>query len=591
MSESEKVMKNFSLEDQEVIRSFIFTNPKGNISFIYPQQLIAGEELSPLMSAYSRTHIDMQTRVLQFLDKEKTEQTKAMLPYILPLTEIFRLPDGTLKVSKRTADFNTEFVLLHGHGSIKEETALFGYCEHLSDITIKKITGHPLNKPQVKSTRYLSYGKVLDLSLEDEDIALLPEADKYRTYIANMNRKYLELTERLTEFVFSHPDTLISAEFLKRPKNVEREVQKVLQKEKKKNKEFQATSERIEEERKKVLKSLEPEMVKKDVGKFVLDYSRVYLTAITRSSVGFSIDARTLEDVITELISSPRQEDQKTGEKLWSEVKKIAPVLLGEKSHVKIDDWKVQNEKEVRRYMVDKFSNILIKNNGTKKVNLIHSRKIETCSDRFNAGLAVFPYTDASLTDIVPALSENDVAEVLAKVHQYRGEQDVLHPSLSQGGLMHELVSAYHGYRDLFRHRKGARSTQLLTTRLGFEVPEMLKFFNLEQEYLLDMQTASLLYEQARKSSPTTAEKLVPFGANCRALHSWQLDETGYIGKLRSDIEKGNISYVETTREMIEEVRKIMPLTAQYFKVDTRKYPSYLWKKGYAWYDDKMKEE
>src|SRR3989338_2183408 len=140
MTEKKQVMKNFSLEEEELLRSFIFTNPHGNISLVYPQPLIAGEELSPLMSAYSRTHLPFQTRVLQFIDSQKTEQTRKLIPYIQPLMDLFRSADGTLIISRKTRDFNEEYVLLHGHASIKEETSLFGHVENISDIAVKKIT-------------------------------------------------------------------------------------------------------------------------------------------------------------------------------------------------------------------------------------------------------------------------------------------------------------------------------------------------------------------------------------------------------------------------------------------------------------------
>ena len=90
-----------------------------------------------------------------------------MLQYMGQMIETFRENDGTLKLSAKTAMFNKEYPLLHGHSSIKEETGLFGHCENIADIVGKKITGHPLNKPQVKSSRYISFGKTLDLSLED----------------------------------------------------------------------------------------------------------------------------------------------------------------------------------------------------------------------------------------------------------------------------------------------------------------------------------------------------------------------------------------------------------------------------------------
>ncbi|MBX4196170.1 FAD-dependent thymidylate synthase [Candidatus Pacearchaeota archaeon] len=587
MGEKKRLMNNFSEEDEELIRSFLFTNPHGDDSFIYPQPLIAGEELSPLMSAYSRTHIPMQDRVLQFLDVAKVEQTKAILPLIKPLMETFRLPDGTLKISQRTADFNQEWVLAHGHSSIKEETALFGHTENISDITGKKITGHPLIKPQVKSTRYISYKSVMDLALTDEDVRSLPNSGKFFEYIDGMSKKYLALTEELAGKVHAHPYTAHTIEFLRKPENIEKVVQSDIRKEQRKDRSFQPDDSWITRAREKVYKSLEGEEALKDIRKFVLDSSRSYLTAATRTSMGYSVDARTLEEVITDLLSSPRIEDQKRGQSIWNEAKKLAPVLMGEKSHVKVDMWKVNNEKELRGYLQENllFGSLEPRNHGNPKVNMITPKTMEMYNDRFNAALVVFPYTDASLSDIMHTLTNNNVNDILEKAHKYRGEHDVLHPAISHGGLMFELTMGYHGYRDTFRHRKGSRSTQLLTTRLGFETPAILKAFGMEKGYEQDMKVAADLYEEARKTSPHTAEKVVPFGAICRALHSWQPNQVGYIGKLRSNIETGNRTYVEKTREMMDAVSKIMPETAKYFKFDTREYPPELWKKGYGWYD------
>ncbi|MCL5730372.1 MAG: hypothetical protein M1165_02285 [Candidatus Pacearchaeota archaeon] len=586
-----RVMKNFSYEEEEKLRAFLFTNPHGDDSFVYPQPLVAGEELSPLMSAYSRTHIPMQERVLQFLDQEKTEQTRAFLPLVEPIVEIFRLPDGALKISRRTMDFNTEYVILHGHDSIEEETTAFGYSENIADITGKKLTGHPLIKPQVKSTRYLSYGKVLDMSLADEDVASLPNADRFVEYQRDANARYLDVTQKIGDVVFNHPYTTQIQEFLRRPENVEEELFRRVEAKQKKEDFFIPDDEYLDSKRVKIIKSLEDEVVRKDIGKFILDYSRVYLTAATKTSMGYSVDARVLGEIITGLISSPRIEDQKRGYSIWNEAKKIVPVLLGKNSHVHVDMWQVKNETELRNYVEERFGNIEPVIHGNKGVKMLTPRDIEMYTDRFNAALVVFPYVDTSLIDIMPQLSDRNVKEILAKAHQYRGEHDVLHPAISHGGLMFELVMGYHGYRDLFRHRRGSRSTQLLTTRLGFEIPEIFSVLGFDREYADWARRSAEVYEEARKTSRHVAEKLVPFGAYARALHSWQSNQVGYMGPLRGNIEKGNLSYVNVVREMHRQHGQEMPETTQYMRIDSREYPAELWKKGYGWWDATQKRE
>ncbi len=584
-----KIMTNFSLEEEELLRKFIFTNPHSDISFVYPQPLIAAEELSPLMSAYSRTHISMQDRVLQFLDKNKQEQTRSCLGFIPNLIEIFRNSDGTLKMTAKTAIFNRLWPLKHGHASIKEETALFGHCENISDVTGKKITGHPLNKPQVKSTRYLSFKKALDLSLEDTDILSLNNSETYLDHINNMNIKYLNFSDKLTDFVFNHKYTKDVSNFLKRPENIETEINKRILERIEVEEGFSPTPKDYEKEGYEVLKSLQDSSVKQEIGKFILDYSRVYLLAVTRTSIGFSIDARSLEEIITDMISSPRREDQAKGHELWNEAKKIAPVLLGENSHVKVNEWNLKNELELRSYIEEKFGNL--QKIYTDAVTVLHPINIEMLTDKFNAALIIYNYTNAPLQEIIKTLSEKDVYDVLERAHRHRGNHDVIHPAISHGGLLIDMLMPYHAYRDIFRHRRGSRSMQLLDTRRGFEDVEIFKVFNLDKEYQEDMKKSSEIYESARKISPHIAEKLVPFGANCRALHSWHPNQVGYIGKLRSNIEKGNFTYVKITREMMQKVSQVIPATGKFFKFDTKEYPVELWKRGYDWWDKEGKYE
>ena len=588
---SKSVMENFSKEEEAELRAFLFTNPHGDDGFVYPQPLVAGEELSPLMSAVSRTHVSLQDRTLQFLDKEKTEQTRAMLPLIKSLMDVFRLPDGTLKISRRTTNFNKEWVLAHSHSSIKEGTVVFGHSENISDITGKKITGHPVIHPQVKSTRYIPYKKVLSMSLDDEDIASLPEADSFFSHIQHLNAQYKAMTEQIAEAVFNSSSTGEIVAFLKQPAVVEMEIQKWVERKRKVDEDFNPSQNELQKQRTSILAKLEDKSVRKDLGRFALDYSRVYLPAVNKTSLVYSVDARTIEEIITDLISSPRKEDQRRGQALWDEAKKIAPVLLGEKSHIHIDNWRVKNEQELREYMQNRFGHITPLNHGEKMVNLLTPRTIEMYNDRFNAALVVFQYVDAALQDIMAQLSDGDVKDVLARAHEHRGEFDVIHPAIAHGGLLFELVMGYHGYRDIFRHRRGSRTTQLLNTRLGFEVPEIFRILGFDKEYLRDMQVSAELYEKARKTSPHTAEKLVPFGSLCRALHSWQVNQIGYMGALRSNIATGNLTYVYMTREMVGAVAREMPETAKYFKYDTSDYPVDLWKKGYPWYDATQRKE
>ncbi|MDO8628739.1 MAG: hypothetical protein Q7R56_03220 [Nanoarchaeota archaeon] len=532
----------------------------------------------------------MQDRFLQFLAAVKVEETRALLPHLPLLMESSRHPDGTLKVSARTASFTNEWVLDHGHSSIKEETALFGHVENISDITGKKITGHPLNKPQVKSTRYISYGSVLDRAFEDEDLKALPNADQVFAYIDFMNKRYVAVTEQLTELVMKHEDTGKVIDHLRQPNIVEREVKKAIDKKKRYQAGFEPTAADYEAEKVKYLAGLEQKGVQRDIGKFVLDSSRVYLLAVTKTSLGQSVDARTLEEIIIDMISSPRLEDQRRGHSIWTEARKIAPILLGQRSHIRVDEWKVKNEQELRPYFQERFNATLPGRRGLIPSPVILYQQLSEDLDRYNAALALFPYLNAPLQDILGLLTPQDVRDVLEMTHKNRGERDVLNRSLGHTGLTFEITMGYHGYRDIFRHRNGARSTQLLTTQLGFEVPPLFIAYGLDEQYLQDMHKAAVMVEDVQSINPHVAEKLVPFGANCRSLHSWSPHQVGYVTSLRSDIHKGNFSYVRIARKVAAELQEIMPITGKKLRVKDDNYPIHLWNRGYEWYDQQQEQ-
>jgi thymidylate synthase ThyX len=584
---NKQVMKNFSFEEQEKIRAYLFTNPNGDVGFIYPDQpLIVGEELPPLVSAYSRSSQTFQDRVLMFLDIEKKEAVKQFMPAMEQLTQVFRNPDGTLAVSRKTQSFTEEWVLGHGHSSIKEESNFVGHVEYISDIAAKKITGHPLMRPQVRSTRYLYQDAHSQaLAMQDEDLLSLPNKDEVLEYVDNMNRRYAEITNLLTDRTLDTNYTRDSIKYLTRPEQVKKEMQKWAENQKRIDTSFEATPDKMQKQEAKYIAGFEGDALKKQIQNFVLDSSRAYLLGNNRTSFGFSGDARSLESVLTTLLSSQRTEDKKKGVELLTQAKKISPVLMGEKSHATIDAWQVSNETEFRNYIEDKFSHLPVMKYNDNKVDLISTQDMNMSSDRFNAAVIAFNYTDLPLRLLYNNISNFDAEEIIERAHARKAKRDVIHSALKHNGLSVEMVSGFHAYRDLYRHRKGGRSVQLLTTRLGFEMPEIMTSFNLGGLYEEDMDKASKIYEKVRLHDKHIAEKVVPFGAFCRALHTWAPEQIGYVVDLRGRITTGNRTYVQVAKMLGEQLKELMPATGQNLTIDNREYPAELWKKGYGWYD------
>ncbi|MBT3407991.1 hypothetical protein HOK68_05080 [Candidatus Woesearchaeota archaeon] len=575
-------MKNFSTEQTELLRSFLFTAPHSNVSLIYPQQLVAGEELAPLISAYSRSNQPLQERVLEFVDKQKNTEAKALLPHLPELMKTFRNEDGSLKISKKTRNFSKKWVLAHGHSSIKEMNSIFGCVEGISDICGKLITGHPLAHPQVKSSRYISFEDTLDMALVDPDIQNLSCSNEIIEHLKELNTEYLNATKYLANAVFKSEETDQIREFLTRDSVLDMHGEKLFNRAKKKDPELVKTDTLIEELKSQAYENINSdEYVMGQLEKFVLDRSRVYLPGSTRTSLGFMIDGRTCEEIITTLLTSPLIEAQSFGNQIWTETKKISPVLLGDQSHIKKDEWKYELDTDFRKELATRLDYIVMhseqKFGRVYSPSFVHSRGEDTRS----AVMAAYKYSDFSFDDLIEQLKEKDVKWILDRTHEHRNKFDQLHESGGHGGMLTEMTMPYHGYRDMFRHRKGARSNQLYTTVHGFENVEIFNHFDINSRYELLMNKNNELFRKAAKENPHAAQKVVAFGQLCRAAHSWSLEQIGYIARIRANIETGNISYVKTVHQIVDGVKRLSPQLASKINYNQEMFPEHIWKEGY----------
>jgi thymidylate synthase ThyX len=502
-----------------------------------------------------------------------------MIPKMLKHT---RKPDGTLKVPMSTARFNRKWGVIMQHNSIKEQAQFFGHSENISDLTLHASFGaHPLCSPLAKSSRYVFFEK--DFPAADEDILSLPNQSKNREYVEFMNRSYVETVEKLTEFILGHRFTRELLDYLGQTNIVEKETDKWVMQETRIREGKAPSADEIASQRAEILKGLTGEELKIAVRTFVLDYARVYLIAAVKTSLGYSVNGRTLGDLITTLISNPRKEDQERGNSVWREAKKIAPVILGSEGTLGVDEWQLKAHTELRDWMEKRFPMLMEPKKPKGPIKLITSLNIHT--DRFNAAAAVFPYVNASLEEIYESLTKEDITEALGQVHAHRRRGQGLSPSICHSGLLVESTLPWHAFRDILRHRRGARSRQLLSTRLGYSTPELFVIAGLDDRYKEAMEKASVVYEEARKHSPHIAEKLVPWGYVCRSLQSWHINQIAYVISLRSRIKVGHATYVDFARKLWDEMIKIYPETAKYIEGDRSDYPAELWKRGYEWWD------
>ena len=259
----------------------------------------------------------------------------------------------------------------YGHNSIKEMASVRVVCENIPDISGKIITSHPLNHPQVKSTRYLEWSAILALAARNADIAGSKHADLMIDTLAKMGGYYAQLRDGLISFFRNHA---LNKEFL------EWKAQQLGDREK-------ATR-----------------WVNQDTEKSVLDYARYLLTPAIPTSLAFSVDCRSLEDILTGLLSSPLREDQRIGQAIWTQARLVTPVLMGEKCHAGVSDYAVKTRETFERLLPELFA---FEERRRYEAGKERIRRVEATGDLRVAAVASWMYGHGSLTQYIASLRGN----------------------------------------------------------------------------------------------------------------------------------------------------------------------------------------
>jgi len=554
-----------STEQERAVLSLYVTNPFADIFAVY--DTIPPEQFAALAASFSRSHQPFQQRLLMSiisgdLPLPKMEGIPTDPRQINPeqltsiaaeLTEIWSSP------AERNRRFIEKWAQGYGHNSIKELGTVRFVCEQIPDLTGKIITGHPLAHPQVKSSRYLDWENILKRSEQNRDIQTSRYSDEIIRTLRELSEAYTEITSSLTLYAQNHD---LNQRFL----------------------EHQLSTRKPRETEEKINQNYE-----QDCRKSMLDYSRYLLPPAMLTSLGCSLEVRALEEIITELLSSPLQEDQRVGQTIWDEVKKSVPVLMGEKCHAIRSNYIIQTREQFRTILPILFA--FETKREFEKPNRVEFMDDYSLNDIFIAAAICWQYGQGSFSQYYQELKSepSKVKTVIETAFSQRTEFDPLPRAMLMSNPLIETLIDYGADRDNHRHRRGAWLRQTLTTEHGFETPEVISQANLYSRYSQALNNADLTYRRIRNDEPDIAQLVVPFAFRCRRLISWSCGQQGYYVELRSR-NQGHDSYREVAWEIADHLSKFAPETAQYLKVDTTTYPQELIRSARKWYDQTSKQ-
>ncbi|MFH1779553.1 MAG: FAD-dependent thymidylate synthase [Candidatus Micrarchaeota archaeon] len=477
----------YSKEDERVLLNF-FTNldkPIFGAKNFHP-------EVWALMQArYSRSTEGMRESFLNLLkeDPANYEELKKIV-----LSDKQETTDVALK---KAISFMEKWVLGYGHSSVSEGAVVGFGLEGVSILASKVIEDNRLCSFIEKSTRYVSFGR---------NSFLIPkelQESKHKTEVEDLFdslfQTYMDLHEPVLEY-----------------------VQKTVP----------------------LTEGVNEAAWKRSTAARRFDSVRYLLPASTKTSLGWTVNARQLAHAINKLLSHPLSEMREIGVSLQGEGSQLLPSLLkytGEKTYFK------ETEKDMRIKTKLCLSNTI--QPGGEKVCLVSSP--EDSEEKIIAAI-LFRYSNVSFEDCLSkarALSDAEKEEVFEVFLQKQEAFDSPLRELEHSDFVFEVMMDYGAFRDIQRHRLVTQTNQLLTCFHGFETPPDIIGAGAQKKYAEVMNHAKEVFEKVWEEDNYSAQYVVPLAYKHRFLIKGNLREFYYLIKLRSQ-PQGHFSYVELAKKM-----------------------------------------
>jgi thymidylate synthase ThyX len=337
------------------------------------------------------------------------------------------------------------------------------------------------------------------------------------------------------------------------------------------------------------------------------DVARYLLPLATNTSLGQIVNARTLEQQISRLLTDPHPEVRELGEQLrkaaagaaWNvegeqrdalqrEIAALDPALGARSEQLLCRESKTaptlvkyaaasEYARKTRSDLADAAASLMnhaaiappgtLPDGSTAVVDLLDDEPLEIeIAATLLYGACHYPYRQ--IRDRVAALDETRRSEIIALGARHRGRHDELLREFSSGhALRFDILMDIGGFRDMHRHRRCVQILQPFTNLHGYEIPALVADAGLVDQYRVAMNGAVAAFGTlAAAGCDAQAAYALPLGVRNRALFKMDFAEALYIAELRSG-PAGHFSYRQVAWQMYRAVAKKHPSLASYFRV------------------------
>lgn len=305
--------------------------------------------------------------------------------------------------------------------------------------------------------------------------------------------------------------------------------------------------------------AMKPESYQRTLRARAFDAGRYLLPLATATSLGQIVSARTLEQQIVRLLSSPWAECRELGAAL----KQAAGAPGAVPTLVKYTDPNPYQQ-ETRAELTAAAAEVMA---GTAPESIPGVHLAPACALEVElAASLLYSHCDHSYRQLLEAaagLSGARRDEILGLGRAHRGSHDELLRAYQAGyAFQFDILMDIGGFRDLHRHRRCVQLHQGLHARHGFATPEEIGAAGCEAVYAASMRRAGEWAEAAG----TAGAYALPLGYRKRSLFKMDLAQVAYMAELRTGV-GGHMSYRRAAWEMYEALRQRHPALAAGLRV------------------------
>ena len=422
--------------------------------------------------------------------------------------------------AQKASDFHERWVLGYGHASVAEHAVLHMAVEDISRLACDNLEDNRLASYTEKSSRY----QVLPRHAYHLPEELPPQSEARRIYAQTCDyllEAYHRMVERLADYL---PEEM--------PQN-------------------QGESESAHRLR---------------LRRVVTDNCRFLLPAATLTNVGLTANARTMEHLISKLLSADLQEERRLGEELKRKARQITPTLV-----------KYADRNEYLEQVRQRQQNgaVQLKEEPAESSAEVTLEHWDTDAETKLATTLLFPFARLSYQQVwrrVEKMRPSVRRRVIADTLRRMGPHDSPPREFEVIDFTFGLTMDYGAYREFKRHRMQTCISQPLTVDNGYVTPPLIQRAGLEGQFREAMDKASQAFHALAPRHASVAPYLVTHAHKRRIMVKMNLRECYHLFRLRTQ-EQAHFSIREPMEQALRLAVEAQPELFRYMQL--RRYPDW----------------